>query len=64
MHLKMLRFSGGLKLSNPLMGRREAVLHLFVEKITPKNLGHQVYSDRCSFHLFTPALTLLSLLKR
>jgi hypothetical protein len=46
-------------------GCREAALHLFGKQIPPTDSWHQVDSDRCNFHPFMPALTLIvSLLER
>jgi hypothetical protein len=38
-------------------GRREADLPLLVNQITPIDSWHQVYLDKCNFHLLMPALT-------
>jgi hypothetical protein len=45
-------------------GCGEAALHLFVKQIPPTDSWHQVDSDRCNFHSFMPALTLVSLLEK
>jgi hypothetical protein len=59
MHLKILLFSSGLKMS----GFREAAIHLFVKQIPPTDSWHQVDSDTCNLYPLMPALTLLSLLE-
>jgi hypothetical protein len=60
MHLKILRFSSGLKMSGAV---EKLANHLFVKQIPPTNFWHQVDSDRCNFHPLMPALTLVSLLE-
>jgi hypothetical protein len=58
MHLKILHFSNGLKMSWAV----EELLQLFGKQIPPTESWHEVDSDRCNCHLFMPALTLVSLL--
>jgi hypothetical protein len=59
MHLKILHF---LQWFENVRGCREAALHLYVKQIPPTDSWHQVDSDRCNFHPFMPALTLVSLM--
>jgi hypothetical protein len=58
MHSKILRSSFGLRMPNPILGRREAAGNLFVKQIPPKDSWHQMNSGRCNFHLLMLALTL------
>jgi hypothetical protein len=61
MHLKILHFNSGLKMSGAVEKLR---FTYFLKQIPPTDSWHQVDSDRCNFHPFMPALTLVSLLER
>jgi hypothetical protein len=59
MHLKIVQ-----QWFENFKGCREAARRLFVKQILPTDSWHQVESDKCTFHHFMPALTLVSLLER